>query len=467
MTRALTCVFFVLAIAGFVYAKAPDFTGSYADDSVVVEFHATDQGYEGVLHDADEHIPLQGRVQGRRIIGTFTYQGETIPFNAELNGRKLSLSAEGTTIILTRQNAPKARAAGSPQTAVRSGDRTPQTVTPIDVKRFRRISVQDRQVIGGEAVSFLIPVEWRIEGGIVWRLHPALPAGARIRVFNPSSPQQVEAFPSFPYTWGDSCGPGKLMPTGARWFGNEVHPPFRSTQECLETSIIPRIRSPFRWRVTGRERLPELAVAHQQNSPREPGGRVFFDAARVRIQYEINGVSVEEDIFAVMQTVLVPAGNIIIQIADRVIAMRAERGRLDAARPLHLTIVNSSKINLQWYNKYAQIVDFLVRAKMQEIRAIGEFSRALSRASSRISEQRMQQWSETNRRQDRIDREWSEYIRGTETYNDPVGGEPVELPSGHNHAWVSRSGEYILTDNPNFNPNVERRGDWVEMKPTP
>ena len=95
---------------------------------------------------------------------------------------------------------------------------------------------------------------------------------------------------------------------------------------------------------------------------------------------------------------------------------------------------------------------------MQEIRAIGEFSRALSRTSSQISEQRMQQWNETNRSQDRINREWSEYIRGTETYNDPVRGEAVELPSGHNHAWVNRSGEYILTDNPNFNPNVERRG---------
>ncbi len=104
---------------------------------------------------------------------------------------------------------------------------------------------------------------------------------------------------------------------------------------------------------------------------------------------------------------------------------------------------------------------------MQEIRAIGEFSRALSRTSAQISEQRMQQWQDTNRRQDRLNREWSECIRGTETYKDPVRGEPVELPSTHRHAWVSRGGEYILTDNPNYNPNVEQRGDWVEMQPTP
>jgi hypothetical protein len=335
------------------------------------------------------------------------------------------------------------------------------------VVRFRRISIEDRQVIGGEAVSFLVPTEWKVEGGIAWRSHPVLPAGAQIRVFDPRSLQQVEAFPSFPYTWGDNCGPGKLMPIGASWFGNEVHPPFRSARDCLETSILPRIRRSVRWNVVHREDLPQLAAAHQKHTPSEPGAQIVYDAARVRIEYMLSGASVEEDVFAVMQTTRVPVGNIVIQLADRVVAMRAERGRLDAVRPVHLSIVNSTRVNVQWFNRYTQLVDHFIRAKMQEIRAIGEFSRALSRTSSQISEQRMQQWQETNRRQDRLNREWSEYVRGTETYNDPVRGEPIELPSTHKHAWVSRSGEYILTDNPNYNPNIEQRGDWVEMQAAP
>jgi hypothetical protein len=336
-----------------------------------------------------------------------------------------------------------------------------------EVVRYRRISIEDRQVIGGEAVSFLVPTAWSVEGGIVWRPHPVLPAGAQIRVFDPRGLQQVEAYPSFPYTWGDNCGPGRLMPLGASWFGNEVHPPFRSAGDCLETAIIPRIRNSVRWNVVRRENLPQLAAAHQKNTPSEPGAQILYDAACVRIEYVVGGDAVEEDIFAVLQTTIVPVGNIVIQVADRVVAMRAERGRLDAARPVHLSIINSTQVNVQWFNRYVQLVEYSIRAKMQEIKAVGEFSRALSQTSSQISEQRMQQWQDTNRRQDRLDREWSEYIRGTETYNDPVRGEPVELPSTHNHAWVSRSGEYIMTDNPNYNPNVEQRGDWVEMQTTP
>jgi hypothetical protein len=466
MSRTLTAVIILLAASTLVFAQTTDFAGRYASDGVFVELRPASRGYEGVMREGDQSFPLQGQVRDGRLIGSFTYEGRPVSFDAALEAGKLRLTVGASTLVLARQIAPKTPAIPGPGAVAPAAGKVQQPPAT-GVTRFRRISVEDRQVIGGEAVSFLVPTVWKVEGGIVWRPHPALPASAQLRAFDPSTLQQVEAFPSFPFTWGDNCGPGKIMPVGSSWFGNEVHPPFNSAQQCLETTIIPRIRGSVRWRVTQREKLPQLAAAQQQNSPGDPNTRVFFDAARIRIEYELNGAPVEEDIFGVMQTAMVPAGNIVIQVTERIVAMRANRGHLEAARPVQLAIVNSSKINPEWFNKYAQLVDFFVRAKIREIHAVGEFSRALSQTSNQISQERMKQWEETNRRQDRIDREWSEYIRGTETYNDPVRGEPVELPSGHNHAWVSRGGEYILTSNPNFNPNVEMRGDWVEMKPTP
>ena len=45
------------------------------------------------------------------------------------------------------------------------------------VVRYRKASVQDQaNMIGGEAFSFLCPVDWKMEGGVVWRDHPAMPA---------------------------------------------------------------------------------------------------------------------------------------------------------------------------------------------------------------------------------------------------------------------------------------------------
>jgi hypothetical protein len=467
MNRPILLGLAFLALAALVSAQSPDFAGSYSGDGATMELRPAPFGFEGVLRTGQESMPLQGKLFNGRLSGTVARDNQHTLFEASLDGGRLRIVYGSTTLTLVRASGAaeathQVAGAGShrsgPPPSVSTGGASPM--------RFRRVSVEDRQVIRGEAVSFLVPVGWRVEGGIVWRLHPALPAGAQLRVTDPSSLQQLETFPSFPFTWGDNCGPGRLMPTGSLWFGNEVHPPFRAAGECLETTIIPRVRGALRWRVTQRESLPKLAAAQQQNSPREAGGRVVFDAARVRIEYDAGAGPVEEDFFAVMQTAHVPAGNIVIQIVDRVLAMRAERGRLDGARPVHLAIVNSSKINLEWFNRYVQIVAAIVRAKLQEIHAVGEFSRALAQTSQQISDERMHQWQDTNRSQDRIDREWSEYVRGTETYDDPVRGEPVELPSSHDHAWVSRGGEYILSDNPNFNPNVEASGDWVEMKPS-
>jgi hypothetical protein len=88
----------VLALPVIVQAERPDFAGRYAAEDVAAELHAA----------------------GR------------LPDQAAL------LAA-----------APAK--AGSPQ--------TPAAPAGQGVSRFRRIRIEDRQVIGGEAVSFLVPTE--------------------------------------------------------------------------------------------------------------------------------------------------------------------------------------------------------------------------------------------------------------------------------------------------------------------
>ena len=58
--------------------------------------------------------------------------------------------------------------------------------------------------------------------------------------------------------------------------------------------------------------------------------------------------------------------------------------------------------------------------------------------------------------------QYSHYIRGVETYVDRISGERVELASGHGRAWSNGRGEYILSNDPNFNPSVVFRERWEE-----
>ena len=71
-----------------------------------------------------------------------------------------------------------------------------------------------------------------------------------------------------------------------------------------------------------------------------------------------------------------------------------------------------------------------------------------------------------NRQQvyDRLSENFSQYIRGVDEYYDPVQQKRVELPSGYNEGWVNGLGEYILSDNPNYNPNVGSNQHWERLE---
>lgn len=79
-------------------------------------------------------------------------------------------------------------------------------------------------MIGGEAFSFLAPSDWQVEGGLVWRLHPTMPAEVAMRVRNPRGLEQLECFPTVAFSWGGSSGPGTMFLPGANCLGNEVQP---------------------------------------------------------------------------------------------------------------------------------------------------------------------------------------------------------------------------------------------------
>jgi len=39
----------------------------------------------------------------------------------------------------------------------------------------------------------------------------------------------------------------------------------------------------------------------------------------------------------------------------------------------------------------------------------------------------------------------------------------MELPGGYRQAWTNSLGEYILSDDPNYNPNIGSNVNWTEM----
>ena len=335
-----------------------------------------------------------------------------------------------------------------------------------DILRFKPLRVMDRpDMIGGEAMSLLIPVDWEGKGSVAWRLHPTMPAGALIQVRNPRGPEAFEAWPAQPYSWGGMLAMTGF-PEGSNYLGNEVRPPPANAFEYLERYVLPRVRANASLRVVARAELPELANAlRAQNAAEGNFLPTEVSAGRVRVEYDLDGKTVEEDFYCSLNKIFLPGGNMVIWIADQLGAMRAEQGQLDAQAKILQTMVSSIRINPQWLNRYQQLVEALTAYQSRQIANAGVISRIISQTHEEISASRQQAYEQRQASMDRINENYSQYQRGVDEYTNPDTGTRVELPSGYSHAWRGLNDEYLVTDNPNFNPNVELRGDWTALEP--
>ncbi len=332
-----------------------------------------------------------------------------------------------------------------------------------DELRLRRLSVTDPMMGGEEAFSMLVPVDWRVEGGIVWRPELATLAYAAMRISNPQGPEMLEVFPNIPFTWNERGYIG--FPPGSLYLGMYVQQPIWDAQQYVQSIALAQFRQGVNARIVGRQELPDIARMTAA-AVQEVGAQKTVVAERLRVEYAEGSWQLEEDIYCILVFAQIPSmPGLTIWGTDRIFGFRAEKGKLDAQAPLLHAMVFSVRIDPSWFNKYVQVQQMWIQNQMQAIRSTGELSRYLSRTSAEISDTNMRAWEDRQASQDRLSREFSEYIRGVETYVDPLAGRDVQLPSAYADAWVSSNGEYILSNNPNFNPNVGSNQNWERMKP--
>jgi hypothetical protein len=111
-----------------------------------------------------------------------------------------------------------------------------------------------------------------------------------------------------------------------------------------------------------------------------------------------------------------------------------------------------------------QVSQFLVQNQIQQIHNIGQLSRIIHQTHEEISDSLMASYYERQGIMDRLSSSWSQAIRGVDEYHDPFRGSGMELPGGYRHAWANALGEYILTDDPTFNPNIGSNLTWEALE---
>lgn len=95
---------------------------------------------------------------------------------------------------------------------------------------------------------------------------------------------------------------------------------------------------------------------------------------------------------------------------------------------------------------------------------MGELSRIVSQTHREISSDMMNSYRQRQQVYDKISDNFSRHMRGVESYHDPIENRGVELPSGYDNAWTNGLGEYVLSEDPGFNPNVVSNRNWQRIE---
>jgi hypothetical protein len=329
--------------------------------------------------------------------------------------------------------------------------------------RLRMQAIRDPMVNNEEAFRLLVPENWRVEGGIVWRPELSNLAYLQMRLSDPQGTRALEVFPTIPFTWNERGYFG--FPPGSLYLGSYVVAPL-APDDFVRQVLLPQVRGRVSPKVIRSEPLPDLA-RQVAATVQEAGAMKQVAASRTRIEYQEGARTIEEDIYCVnvyTQTYVLP--GVTYWGAERVFGFRAEKGQLDRQAPLLQAISASVRVNPGWFSRVLQVREAWVQNQMNAIRSAGELSRYLARTSDEMSAAQQQAWESRRASEDRSAEAFIQYIRGVETYRDPYADRDVQLPTGYQDVWASRDGQYILANDPNFNPNVSATGTWQRIDPS-
>jgi DNA-binding protein H-NS len=346
--------------------------------------------------------------------------------------------------------APSPANASRPQTGTGTHAARPGTI------KLVRFGVQDPGVDNIEAVSFLIPAGWRTEGGIQWYPEQRILANLLLRISDPQTGAAIEFLPVQHFTYMQQMV--VPMPQGSLYMGRVLWPPVTDISQFIRNMYfggpLARLRNA---RQVSAQEMPEVAALAAQSASASQAR-----SARVRYVYQEQGRTWEEDVYVTLTYFFVP--NLALWSSDRAYSFRAPQGLLDRMSPLMATVVSTGKINRDWYAQYAYAGQLFDERMRQGIRGAAALSETIRRNNEEIRQMFEQSYRERSAAEDRIHQRFTEYIRGVETYRNPYEDRPVQLPSGYSNVWVNRNGEYILSNEAGFNPNVGSNLDWRPLE---
>jgi len=329
------------------------------------------------------------------------------------------------------------------------------------------------------SATMLVPTDWQTQGGTVWNIKDKCNTiQTNLRTSGPDG-RAVEIFPSFSWVWADDPKPLQTTAAQTAQYGTrpcDVMPPMTAA-DFLRRNLN-RYRANAQ--VVGLEPAPKLMEILQQMARQTEQSAARYnlrqsvrpDAVKARVRYAINGQAMEEWIIvSVMITgTLGPSYNTrtmqqgqaySYSCAAYATGERAPRGQLEANEKFFDLVTSTYRQDPAWQ---AKVNGNALAIQQIELKGVRDRSAIVAKNADEIRNIQRQGYEGRQRTMDQISEQRSQTMRGVETYRNPASGETVELSNQYGQAWVNNRGEYLLSDQPGFDPAVTFKEDWRPLE---
>lgn len=262
--------------------------------------------------------------------------------------------------------------------------------------------------------------------------------------------------------------------------GFEILQPMNAL-DFLKNYFIPRYRSgASSLTIKQSEQLGDLAqqtnelTQYQMNifsriSPFQFPFEIQADAAHIKVEYTRSGTRIVEDLTVSISYMIAYFPNMYGDSVGAttwiptVTSFKAPKNTMNEHVKIFKIISDSRKDNPKWAEDYVKLSATITRDQLRQQSAIFNRMQQISRSRSEMSDMIMDSYEKRNAAYDRIYDNYSQAIRGVDTYRDPINDWEIDLPTGYDKAWTNGS-EYIFSDDANYDPNIGSNKDWQKMQ---
>jgi hypothetical protein len=324
--------------------------------------------------------------------------------------------------------------------------------------KFVRQSVRDPAAGNVEAFVFLQPVGWQSEAAVEWTPAWSTLAFMRTRVVDPKSGLTIEFLPYQNFIWFQAPG-GFQAARGGNYQGKMYWPPIKDPQEFVRKFWIPKTLPHLaKAKLVRKESVPKMAAEFK----RRFGGPATASGHRLRYEFERDGKTWEEDVqFGLLFSGSAQLTTWYVNFATSV---RAPKGEIDRLAGIASTVIASRTSTPEWDATFQIVQRLFNQGQQQQIADTAALGRMMTQYRNESAALQKQVTEERQASQDRMADYRRETLGGIETYRDQVNHALVEMPAGWKDYWVNEKGEYLLSDQAGFNPNMGSVRTWKKME---